>query len=221
MPKRRDRPDYFSQRAKAERFASRAVYKLADLDRKYRLFAPGYRVLDLGCAPGSWLQYIASRVGPRGLVLGIDRQSVTIPLVPPLKFLQEDITLLDPETLLQETPVFEVVVSDLAPATSGIREVDQARSLELAQLSWQFARRLLAPGGDYVVKVFNGPEVPDFIAELREHFREVKIAKPTGSRPESREIYLVARARLAEPQGAAKSSSRRAVDQGGKAAGQT
>lgn len=203
MPKRRDRPDYYSKRAKAEKFASRAVYKLADLDRKYRLFAPGQRVLDLGCAPGSWLQYIASRVGPRGLVVGIDRQPVAIPLAPPLRFIQGDLELLDPEQLRRDIPGFDVVVSDLAPATSGVKDVDQARSLALAQLSWHWAKELLAPGGHYVVKVFNGPEVPAFVAELKQCFREVKIAKPTGSRPESREIYLVGRARLPLPKAAA------------------
>lgn len=196
MTKRRDRPDYYSRRAKAESFASRAVYKLADLDRKYRLFRPGQRVLDLGCAPGSWLQYISSRVGPQGLVLGIDRQPLKITLAPPIRFILGDLRQLKPEAVQGEAPVFEVVVSDLAPATSGVKEVDQARSLELARLSWHWARKLLAVGGHYLVKVFNGPEVPEFVAELKAAFREVRVAKPTGSRPESRELYLVGRGLL-------------------------
>ena len=196
MTKRRDRPDYYSRRAKAESYASRAVYKLADLDRKYRLFLPGQRVLDLGCAPGSWLQYISSRVGSQGVVIGIDRQPLKIAVKPPIKFIQGDLMHLDPETVQREAPIFEVVVSDLAPATSGIKEVDQARSLELARLSWRWAQQLLARGGHYLVKVFNGPEVPGLVAELKASFREVKIAKPTGSRPESRELYLVGLERL-------------------------
>ena len=199
MVAKRDKPDYFSRRARQEHFASRAVYKLADIDRKFRLFHPGQRVLDLGCAPGSWLQYLSSRVGPQGLVVGLDRQALKMTLGPPVQFRQADITTFDPNELKTLTPAFDVVVSDLAPATSGIKDVDHQRSLTLARLSWDYARLLLAEGGHYLVKVFQGPDFPEFVAEIKPHFQQVQIVKPTGSRSESREIYLLGRKRLAEP----------------------
>ena len=193
---KRAKPDYFSRRARQENFASRAVYKLADIDRKFRLFHAGQRVLDLGCAPGSWLQYISSRVGPQGLVIGLDRQPLKMTLGPPVHFQQTDITMVDPKDLKKLSPTFDVVVSDLAPATSGVKDVDHQRSLTLARLSWDFARELLAPGGHYLVKVFAGPDFPEFVAALKPHFQQVQIVKPTGSRSESREIYLLGRKRL-------------------------
>lgn len=192
---KRDKPDYFSRRARQEHYASRAVYKLADLDRKYRLFRPGQRVLDLGCAPGSWLQYLSSRVGTQGLVVGLDRQPLKLTLGPPVQFRQADIATFDPHELKALAPAFEVVVSDLAPATSGIKDVDHQRSLSLARLSWDYARLLLAPGGHYLVKVFAGPDFPAFVAEVKPFFEQVQIVKPTGSRSESREIYLLAKGR--------------------------
>jgi 23S rRNA (uridine2552-2'-O)-methyltransferase len=198
MMSKRDKPDYFSRRARQENFASRAVYKLADMDRRFRLFQAGQRVLDLGCAPGSWLQYISSRVGPRGLVVGLDRQELKLKLGPPVHFRQVDITTYNPSELKEISPVFDVVVSDLAPATSGIKDVDHQRSLNLARLSWDFGRALLTAGGHYLVKVFQGPDFPEFVATIKRQFKQVQIIKPTGSRPDSREIYLLGRGRLAD-----------------------
>jgi 23S rRNA (uridine2552-2'-O)-methyltransferase len=199
MMSKRAKPDYYSRRARQENFASRAVYKLADIDQKFRLFHTGQRILDLGCAPGSWLQYLSSRVGPKGLVLGMDQHSLNITPAPPVHFRQVDITALDPGELKQLSLVFDVVVSDLAPATSGIKDVDHQRSLTLARLSWDFTQELLAPGGHYLVKVFEGPDFPAFVAEVKPHFQQVQIVKPTGSRRDSREIYLLARKRLPAP----------------------
>jgi 23S rRNA (uridine2552-2'-O)-methyltransferase len=199
MVTKRDKPDYFSRKARQEHFASRAVYKLADIDRKFRLFRPGQRVLDLGCAPGSWLQYLSSRVGLQGLVVGLDRQALKMTLGPPVLFRQADITSFDPNELKSLTPAFDVVVSDLAPATSGIKDVDHQRSLTLARLSWEYARLLLTAGGHYLVKVFAGPDFPEFVAEIKPHFHQMHIVKPTGSRSESREIYLLGRKRLTAP----------------------
>lgn len=191
MATRRDKPDYYSRRARQEQFASRAVYKLADIDRKYRLFRPGQRLLDLGCAPGSWLQYLGGRVGPQGLVVGIDRQPLAATLGPPVVFRQEDITTLAPATLQELTPRFDAVLSDLAPATSGIKDVDHQRSLALARRAWEFALALLAPRGHFLVKVFAGADFSDFVAEIKPHFHQVAIVKPTASRKDSREIYVL------------------------------
>ena len=108
-----------------------------------------------------------------------------------MQFRQADITTFDPNELKTLAPVFDVVVSDLAPATSGIKDVDHQRSLTLARLSWDYARLLLAEGGHYLVKVFQGPDFPEFVAAIKPHFHQVQIVKPTGSRSESREIYLL------------------------------
>ena len=150
-------PDYYRSRARAEGYVARAVYKLKEVDEKYHLIKPGQRVLDLGCSPGSWLQYIASRVGPGGLVVGVDAAPPAIEVVPPLYFVHGEVTSLDLETIIAISPMFDVVVSDLAPKTTGMRQVDQQRSLELASLAWEWARQLLREGGHFLVKVFEGP----------------------------------------------------------------
>jgi 23S rRNA (uridine2552-2'-O)-methyltransferase len=198
MAVKRDKPDYFSRQARQENYASRAVYKLADIDKKFKLFHPGQKVLDLGCAPGSWLQYLSSRVGPQGLVVGLDRQPLKITFGPPVHVFEVDITGFDPGELTKLAPAFDVVVSDLAPATCGIKDVDHQRSLNLARLSWEFAEVLLAPGGHYLVKVFAGPDFPEFVAQIKPHFHQTHIVKPTGSRSESREIYLLGKRRLGQ-----------------------
>ncbi len=191
MATRRDRPDYYSRKARREQFASRAVYKLAAIDQKYRLFRSGQRVLDLGCAPGSWLQYVSSRVGPQGLVVGVDQQPLASPPGPPVIFHQADITTLTPGELRSLSEAFDAVLSDLAPATCGIKDVDHQRSLTLARRAWEFAQALLTGGGHFLVKVFAGPDFSAFVADIKPYFQKVIIVKPPASRQESREIYLL------------------------------
>jgi 23S rRNA (uridine2552-2'-O)-methyltransferase len=184
-------PDYYRNRARAEGYVARAVYKLKEVDEKYHLIKPGQRVLDLGCSPGSWLQYLASRVGPGGLVVGVDANKPAIEVVPPLYFVHGEVTSLDLETITAISPRFDVVLSDLAPKTTGMRQVDQQRSLELAWLAWEWARQLLREGGHFLVKVFEGPDTPALVAVLKQHFSVCRPIKPAGSRPASREIYLL------------------------------
>jgi 23S rRNA (uridine2552-2'-O)-methyltransferase len=190
MP-RPGQPDFYRTRARAEGYVARAVYKLKEVDEKYHLLQAGQRVLDLGCSPGSWLQYIASRVGPGGLVVGVDATPPAIDVVPPLDFVQGEVTSLDLERIIALCPVFDVVLSDLAPKTTGMRQVDQQRSLELAFLAWEWARKLLRPGGHFLVKVFEGPDTFALAALLKENFNLCRTVKPAGSRPASREIYLL------------------------------
>jgi 23S rRNA (uridine2552-2'-O)-methyltransferase len=192
-------PDPFRTRARAEGYVARAVYKLKGIDEKYRLFRPGQRVLDLGCSPGSWLQYIASRVGPGGLVLGVDAAPLAIPLAPPLYFLRGEVESLDLEAVTAISPQFEVVVSDLAPKTTGVREVDERRSLELARRALELARRWLSPRGHFLVKIFAGPDLAGLVAAMRQDFRLVRRVKPAGSRAASRELYLLGLHRLSPP----------------------
>ncbi len=185
-------PDSYRTKARAEGYVARAIYKLKAIDEKYRLLHRGQRVLDLGCAPGSWLQYLASRVGPTGVVVGVDLTPLAILVAPPIHFVLGDLAALELETVTAISADFDAVVSDMAPKTTGIREVDQQRSLDLVLLAWKWARKLLRPGGHFLVKVFEGPEVEDLFRELEAAFRVCRRVKPPGSRAASKEIYLLA-----------------------------
>ncbi len=191
--------DAYRRRAKAEGYVSRAVYKLQAIDRKYRLFRRGQRVLDLGCSPGSWLQYIAGRIGPEGMAVGVDLEPPQVPLRHPLYFVEGDIQSLDFEAIRAQSYSFDVIVSDLAPKTSGIKGVDQQRSLDLAQRAWDAAREFLAPGGHFLVKIFEGPDVEAFTAQIKTAFRQCHRLKPAGSRPASKEYYLLGLGKRATP----------------------
>jgi 23S rRNA (uridine2552-2'-O)-methyltransferase len=184
-------PDSYRTQARAQGFVARSVYKLKEIDEKYRLFSEGQRVLDLGCSPGSWMQYIASRVGATGLVLGVDLSPPAIKLAPPRYFVPGAVGTLDLEAITAISPNFEVVVSDLAPKTTGMRAVDQERSLTLALQAWELARRCLRPGGHFLVKVFEGPGTAALAAALKEAFGQCRRLKPAGSRPASPEVYLL------------------------------
>lgn len=195
-------PDSYRTKARAEGYVARAIYKLKAIDEKYRLLQRGQRVLDLGCAPGSWLQYLAPRVGPTGVVVGVDLTPLTINVAPPVHFILGDLAALDLEAVTAISPDFDAVVSDMAPKTTGIREVDQQRSLELAVTAWEWARKLLRPGGHFLVKVFEGPGIEALFRELEKAFQTCRRVKPPGSRAASKEIYLLAmNRRMAEEKG--------------------
>ena len=192
-------PDPYRLQAKAQGFASRAVFKLQALDEKHRLFQAGQRVLDLGCSPGSWLQYIGARVGKAGMVVGVDLEAPEVEVVHPLYFVPGDVSSIDFGILKALCPYFDVIVSDMAPKTTGIRQLDQQRSLELAQQAFHYARELLKPGGHFLVKIFEGPDTESFISTLRQTFTQVQRVKPAGSRPASSEIYLLGLKKRAGP----------------------
>ena len=149
----------------------------------------GDRVLDLGCRPGSWLQYALSVVGPHGAVVGIDRDPLSRP-VPGARVLQGDIYATPDGELLGTLAAFDVVLSDMAPNTTGTRATDQARSAALFGEALARAERLLAPGGAFVGKVFQGPDVDGLRKRMAERFSDVRTLKPEGSRTASIEIYL-------------------------------
>jgi 23S rRNA (uridine2552-2'-O)-methyltransferase len=191
--------DHYFQRAKREGFAARSVYKLEELDLRYHLLQPGQRVLDLGCAPGSWLQYLARRVGPQGRVVGVDLQPVRVPLPAQVRVVQGDVFELAPEALQADGGPFDLVLSDMAPATSGIKSADAARSAQLVMRALALAGTLLRPKGTLLVKVFQGAQLPELRAAFRQVFTRVSIAKPRASRAESVELYLLGEERLAAP----------------------
>lgn len=184
--------DHFYYRAKKENYPARSVYKLGEIDNKYHILKAGYKVLDLGCSPGSWAKYCSEKVGEKGLVVGIDKQEVKISGMGNARFFKEDIFKLDIESIKKISLSFDLVLSDMAPSTTGIRDVDQARSLELAKQAFFIAQQLLKPHGHFVCKIFQGQDVKSFIEQIKPSFEFVKTAKPESSRSESFEIFIVA-----------------------------
>ena len=186
------RHDAFHKRAKQQGFRSRAVFKLGEVDDRFGLMKPGGRVLDLGCAPGSWLQYARGRVGAKGELVGIDRFPLDPP-VPGARLIVGDIFDVGADELRGDTGGFDLVMSDMAPDTTGIRHVDQARSEVLFTRALDIAEEVLVNGGAFVGKLFQGPEFQDLVTRCRRDFDAVKIVKPEGSRSRSIEQYVVAR----------------------------
>jgi 23S rRNA (uridine2552-2'-O)-methyltransferase len=187
---RSTRHDRFHQKAKKQGFLARAVYKLEELDQQFKLFKAGQRVLDLGCAPGSWLQYARSKVGDSGILVGLDREPLRGD-VGGARIVVGDVLTIDTKELLGELSAFDVVLSDMAPDTSGIRSQDQARSEALFERALEIATLLLAPGGNFVGKLFQGPEFKKLSESVRARFELGKTAKPASSRQISIEQYVV------------------------------
>ena len=184
------RRDHFHQKAKAAGFRARAVFKLEELDQQFHLLHPGDRVLDLGCAPGSWLQYARTRIGEHGAMVGLDREMLPR-AIQGARLLAGDVYAIDVKELLGELPAFDVVMSDMAPDTSGVRSMDQARSEALFERALEIAQLTLAPGGNFVGKVFQGPDFKKLIDQCRGAFATAKAAKPSSSRQISIEQYIV------------------------------
>jgi 23S rRNA (uridine2552-2'-O)-methyltransferase len=182
--------DRFGERAKKEGYPARSVYKLKEIDQRVGLLRPGLRVLDLGAVPGSWTLYASKQVGPKGRVLGIDIQSRETGLPPNASFLQADIFDIDIHEL-GEQGGFDLVMSDMAPNTSGNRTRDQYLSYELYGRALEIASELLVTGGNFVAKLFQGPDFQNALQATKARFSKVRIIKPQASRRESYEVFLV------------------------------
>jgi 23S rRNA (uridine2552-2'-O)-methyltransferase len=191
---RSHRHDSFHRRARQQGFAARSVFKLEEIDQRHRLLAPGARVLDLGCRPGSWLQYAARVVGPKGALVGIDRAALDVEIAG-ARIVVGDVFEVTAAALLGELAAFDVVLSDMAPDTTGVRSVDQARSEALFERALEIAEATLAPGGHFLGKLFMGPDWQRLLARVRAGFAEAKTLKPAGSRKESIEQYVLGRHR--------------------------
>ena len=190
--------DAYVQRARAEGWRSRAAFKLTEVDDKDKLLKPGMTVVDLGSAPGSWSQVAARRVAPGGRLIALD----LLPMEPlhGVHFIQGDFR--DDEVLQALTTALEgrqvdLVLSDMAPNMSGIAVVDQARVMLLAELTLEFCAQHLKPGGDMLVKVFQGDGFMELRKAMQEQFRTLQMRKPAASRNRSAEIYLLARGKKA------------------------
>jgi len=198
---RQRKKDQFHRLAKARGFRSRASFKLLQVNKKYRIIRAGQAVLDLGAAPGGWLQAARQAVGTRGFVLGVDKQAIAPFPASNVVTIVGDIA--QPEILEEIRDRagrnFDVVLSDLAPNVSGVWEVDHARQIELARSAVRVGSKLLRPSGNMLVKVFQGSETKDFETEMRHLFRQFRIVKPPASRPESAELYFLGLGFLGEP----------------------
>ena len=190
----RNARDKYVKRARQEGARSRAIYKLEEIDRRDRLLQPGMTVVDLGAAPGGWSQYVKSRVGDSGRVLALD----ILPMEPivGVEFIEGDFTESPVLDLLvqrlQGKPV-DLVISDMAPNMTGVASVDQARSMNLAELALEFSDKSLKLGGSLLIKTFQGAGFNEFYARLRRRFEKLATRKPSASRAESKEIYLLGR----------------------------
>ena len=183
--------DSYFRRAKREGYRSRAAYKLLELNRRFRLILAGNRVLDLGSAPGGWLQVASKLVGPKGKVLAVDIQPI-IPLNEKnLIILQGDIQVEETQIKIREFlgGLADCVLSDLSPRLSGIHDADVSRSMELARTAFEVASRLLKPGGNFLVKTFIGEESTAFFEELKPHFVSLQRTRSKATRKGSSEIY--------------------------------
>jgi 23S rRNA (uridine2552-2'-O)-methyltransferase len=192
---RYDPRDRFFAKAKKEGFRARSAYKLAEIQRRFHILRPGARVLDLGAAPGGWCQVAAREVGPRGFVLGIDRERIP-PLPAPIETWVADVFAPElVERLRREgNAPYDAVLSDLAPRTSGVRASDEARSIELAERAVELGKQVLKPSGSLVVKLFMGGEFEGFLERFRGAFGQAKVVKPEASVARgSKEVYLVGR----------------------------
>ncbi|MGD2024344.1 MAG: RlmE family RNA methyltransferase [Desulfobacterales bacterium] len=190
MPRWRD---HYAKRAKAEQYPARSVYKLKAAQKKYRLIKKGDQILDLGCAPGSWTLYAAKLIGKQGRVLGIDCEAVTHEMPSQAETLMADVMKMDRAWLEEQDLLnrFDVVLSDMAPATTGNKMVDATRSFQLCQAALKIAEMALKPGGSFLCKIFQGEEFEEFSESVREQFRTHRIFKPRSSRRESKEIYVL------------------------------
>ncbi len=195
------RPDAFTKAAKARGYPARSVFKLEEIDRRVRLLRPGQRVLDLGAAPGSWSLYATQRIGPSGKLLAVDLTPVTVSLGPNATFSQGDALSLANEALALFAP-YDVVLSDMAPSTTGSKLADQARSFELFMRALAVAGALgvkpaaggpapRPPGGAFVGKLFMSEDFTRARDAVRALFSEVKVIRPEGTRSSSFEVFLV------------------------------
>src|SRR5688572_17785535 len=188
--------DPYVKRAKAEGWRSRAAFKLIEIDAKDKLLKPGMAVVDLGSAPGSWSQVAAKRLKPNGILVALDL--LEMESIPDVAFIQGDFREEDVLKKLEETLAgrqVDLVLSDMAPNMSGVGVSDQARVMYLAELTLDFCRQNLKPGGDLLFKVFMGAGFEELRTQMRKAFSNVQVRKPEASRDRSAETFLLARGR--------------------------
>jgi 23S rRNA (uridine2552-2'-O)-methyltransferase len=185
--------DHLTRRAKAENYPARSIYKLEEIQNKFKVMKKNDQVLDLGCAPGSWLLYAAKQVGNTGKVFGIDLKVIDIKLPANVITIKDNILNLDNNSFLDENKGFNCVLSDMAPATTGRKDVDALKSFELCNMALNVAQNFLALHGNFVCKIFQGNDFNEFQKNVKSKFKTCKIFKPESCRKQSKEIYIIAK----------------------------
>ena len=183
--------DHYTRQAKKDNFAARSVYKLQAIQKKHRILKRGARILDLGCAPGSWLQFAAQTAGPDGRLVGIDLAQVTIGLPDNVTVITGDVANLERYLTELGQTRFDAVLSDMAPATTGNRHVDEARSVGLCEAALTIADRTLVPGGAFVCKIFQGSDFKTFADRVKRRFDRQTALRPPSTRKASREVFII------------------------------
>ncbi len=185
--------DHYFDKAKKENYLARSIYKLEEIDEKYKVLKPGMQVVDLGYYPGSWTQYTSKIIGDKGLVIGIDIQEVNKKLsgVNNIRIYQKDIFDIHDLTQLGIESQFDVVLSDMAPSTTGMKSLDQDRSLNLVESVFELLPRFLKKGGNFVIKVFDSQHAQNYLKEQKNLFNEFHYLKPKSTRSVSKEFFVI------------------------------
>jgi len=188
---RKDRQkEFYTTLAKKEGYPARSIYKLKEIDEKYKIFKKNSRVLDLGCAPGSWLLYISQKVGSMGKVVGVDIEEIKTPKKANIVFIKRSVFDLKESDFKDK---FDAVVSDLSPKTSGIKLLDTGKSLELAEKSFEIAKSVLLPDGNFVCKIFENESSNEFFKKVKNCFDFAKRFRPKAVIKRSKEFYIIGR----------------------------
>jgi 23S rRNA (uridine2552-2'-O)-methyltransferase len=185
--------DHYFNKAKSENFLARSVYKLEEIDQKYKILKPGMQVVDFGYHPGSWIQYTSRVIGDEGRVVGIDIRDInkTLAGINNVRVYQKDIFDIHDLTQLGVEGAFDVVLSDMAPNTTGIKSLDQDRSLNLVESVFGLLPKFLKPGGNFVIKVFDSQNAQNFLKDQKNLFKEFNYLKPKSTRSVSKEFFVI------------------------------
>lgn len=185
--------DYYFHKAKKENFLARSIYKLEEVDQKYKILKKDDLVIDLGYHPGSWIQYTSKKIGDQGLVIGCDIRDINKALLPikNVRVFQKDVLTIETMEELGVSEQFDVVLSDMAPNTTGIKTVDQDRSLILVEMVFSLLPKFLKPNGNMVVKVFDSHQAQMFLKDQKKMFNEFHYLKPKSTRSVSKEFFVI------------------------------
>ena len=190
MGRHRREQDHYARQAKQQGHPARSIFKLEEIDRRHHVLKRGDRVLDLGCAPGSWMQYAARVVGPTGRVIGYDLQPIRISLPPNAEARIGDVFELTEADVSADGP-WDVVLSDMAPSTMGHHATDAARSAALVESALSIAERFSKPGANVVLKVLEGRDLPEIVNQMRVRYEKVQRLRPKATRKGSTEVFLI------------------------------
>ena len=193
MYRKGQKNEFYTIKAREEGYPARSVYKLKEIDEKFKVIASGDKVLDLGSAPGSWMIYLSNKVGSTGMVVGLDLEDVVIEKRQNMVFYKRDILSLTPKDLQEIGAPFNAIVADLAPKTSGVPSIDAGKSLELCEMAFDIAKKSLREGGVFLTKIFESEDTKEFTENIRKNFTEVRRIKPQAVMKQSREFYILAR----------------------------